>query len=189
MREWPYKDIKPRIIAEQYMEDNASGELRDYKFFCFDGKVKALFIASDRMTQGEETKFDFFDADYNHLPFRNGHPNASVLPNKPLNFDKMKELAAQLSAGYPQVRVDLYEVNGKVYFGELTFSTWAVWLRSNRKTGITNSENGLHYHLKQDKMGTVHTIENHLTAISRTIRRVLVSYSERQNIQKTKIDR
>lgn len=121
MREWPYKDIKPRIIAEQYMEDNASGELRDYKFFCFDGKVKALFIASDRMTQGEETKFDFFDADYNHLPFRNGHPNASVLPNKPLNFDKMKELAAQLSAGYPQVRVDLYEVNGKVYFGELTF--------------------------------------------------------------------
>ena len=55
------------------------------------------------MTQGEETKFDFFDADYNHLPFRNGHPNASVLPNKPLNFDKMKELAAQLSAGYPQV--------------------------------------------------------------------------------------
>lgn len=51
MREWPYKDIKPRIIAEQYMEDNASGELRDYKFFCFDGKVKALFIASDRMTQ------------------------------------------------------------------------------------------------------------------------------------------
>ena len=125
MREWPYKDIKPRIIAEQYMEDNASGELRDYKFFCFDGKVKALFIASDRMTQGEETKFDFFDADYNHLPFRNGHPNASVLPNKPLNFDKMKELAAQLSAGYPQVRVDLYEVNGKVYFGELTFFHWS----------------------------------------------------------------
>ena len=62
-REWPYKNVKPRIIAETYMEDIETQELRDYKFFCFDGKVKALFIAEDRQGD-EETKFDFFDADF-----------------------------------------------------------------------------------------------------------------------------
>ena len=123
-REWPYKDVKPRIIAEQYMEDEKTGELRDYKFFCFDGEVKALFIASDRFAEGEETKFDFFDADFNHLPFTNGHPNAKVWPEKPEKFEEMKELAAKLSAGIPQARIDFYEVNGKVYFGKITFFHW-----------------------------------------------------------------
>lgn len=125
MREWPYKNVKPRIIAEKYMVDNKTEELRDYKFFCFDGEVKALFIASDRQTKGEETKFDFFDADFNHLPFTNGHPNAKVLPEKPQCFEEMKQIAAKLSQGIPQVRVDLYEVKGKVYFGEMTFSHWS----------------------------------------------------------------
>lgn len=124
-REWPYKDVKPRIIAETYMEDQETGELRDYKFFCFDGMVKALFIATERASATEETKFDFFDESYNHLPFTNGHPNASQLPEKPVNFEKMKELAAKLSEGIPHLRVDFYEVNGKVYFGELTFSHWS----------------------------------------------------------------
>ena len=125
MREWPYKNVKPRIIAEQYMEDSKTAELRDYKFFCFDGTVKALFIASDRMTKGEETKFDFFDENYNHLPFQNGHPNANTLPEKPTCFNEMKQIAAKLSVGFPHVRVDLYEVNGKVYFGEMTFFHWS----------------------------------------------------------------
>ena len=87
-REWPYKNLRPRIIAEQYMEDTSTKELRDYKFFCFDGEVKALFIASDRQVKGEETKFDFFDMEYNHLPFTNGHPNARVMPEKPKGFEK-----------------------------------------------------------------------------------------------------
>ena len=125
MREWPYKDVEPRIIAEQYMEDDQTHELRDYKFFCFDGQVKALFIATERMKQGEETKFDFFDENFNHLPFTNGHPNAEVLPDKPVRFEEMKEIAAKLSKGIPHVRVDLYEVNGKVYFGEMTFFHWS----------------------------------------------------------------
>jgi len=124
-REWPYKDVPRKIIAEQYMEDEKTQELRDYKFFAFDGEVKALFIATDRQTQGEETKFDFFDMEYNHLDFTNGHPNASVLPEKPETFDRMKELAAILSKDIPQVRVDFYDVNGKIYFGELTFSHWS----------------------------------------------------------------
>ncbi|MBR2309186.1 MAG: glycosyl transferase [Oscillospiraceae bacterium] len=124
-REWPYEDVKPRILAEAYMEDNQTRELRDYKFFCFDGEVKALFIASDRQTEGEETKFDFFDAEYNHLPFINGHPNAKTPPEKPQCFEEMKELAAKLSKGIPHLRVDFYEVDGKIYFGELTFSHWS----------------------------------------------------------------
>lgn len=123
-REWPYKNVKPRIIAEQYMEDEKTKELRDYKFFAFDGDVRAVFIATERQIENEETKFDFFDAEFNHLPFTNGHPNAKVPPEKPINFEKMKELAAKLSKGIPQVRVDFYEVNGAVYFGELTFFHW-----------------------------------------------------------------
>lgn len=124
-REWPYKNVRPRIIAEQYMEDSVSEDLRDYKFFCFDGKVNALFIATERMNKDEETKFDFFDADFNHLPFTNGHPNAIVPPVKPSQFNLMKELSAKLSKEIPQVRVDFYEVNGKVYFGEMTFFHWS----------------------------------------------------------------
>ena len=124
-REWPYKNVKPRIIAETYMEDEETKELRDYKFFCFDGEVKALFIATDRANVTEETKFDFFDENYNHLQFTNGHPNAAKQPQKPMNFEKMKELARKLSEGIPHLRVDFYEVNGKIYFGELTFYHWS----------------------------------------------------------------
>lgn len=123
-REKAYKNIPRRIIAEEYREDSKTGELRDYKFFCFDGEPKALFIASDRQVEGEETKFDFFDMEYNHLPFTNGHPNAKILPEKPLCFEEMKELAAKLSRGIPHVRVDFYEVDGHVYFGEMTYSHW-----------------------------------------------------------------
>ena len=123
-REWPYKNVKPRIIAEQYMEDEKTAELRDYKFFAFDGEVKAMFIASERASETEETKFDFFDTDFNHLPFTNGHPNAKVPPEKPENFEEMKILAAKLSKGLPQARIDFYEVNGKIYFGEVTFFHW-----------------------------------------------------------------
>ena len=123
-REWPYKDVKPCIIAEEYMEDSTTHDLRDYKFFCFDGVVRALFIASDRQTDGEDTKFDFFDADFNHLDFSNGHPNADPIPMKPQSFETMKKLASVLSEGIPLLRVDFYEVDGRPYVGELTFSHW-----------------------------------------------------------------
>lgn len=122
-REYPYKNVPRRIIAEQYMEDE-SRELKDYKFFCFDGVPKYLFVATDRGRDDTETKFDFFDMDWNHLPFTNGHPNNPVTPEKPENFELMKELASKLSKGMPHVRVDLYNIQGKVYFGELTFFHW-----------------------------------------------------------------
>lgn len=120
-REWPYKNTKPRILAEPYLEDRATKELRDYKFFCFNGEPKALFVATERQTPGEEVKFDFFDMEYNHIEVKNGHPNAKVLPEKPQQFGLMKELAKKLSQNIPHVRVDFYEINGKVYFGEMTF--------------------------------------------------------------------
>ncbi len=118
-REYPYKDIKPRIIAEQFMVDESGTELKDYKFFCFDGECRMLFIATDRGIG--DVKFDFFDTDFNHLPFIQGHPWAKKEIKKPKGFKKMIELAELLSQGFPHVRVDLYDINGKIYFGELTF--------------------------------------------------------------------
>ena len=124
-REWPYKNITPRIICEKYMVDESGYELKDYKWFCFDGVPKALFIATDRGVKGEETKFDFYDADFNHLPFTNGHPNAYKEIKKPAGFELMKQLAAKLSQGQPHLRVDFYDINGEIYFGELTFYHWS----------------------------------------------------------------
>lgn len=120
-REWPYKDVKPRIIAEEYIESNAQGGLKDYKFFCFDGEVKALFIASDRYDKSEELKFDFFDSDFNFIEAYNGHPSSNGHVAKPGNFEEMKAIASKLSKGFPEVRIDLYSVGDKIYFGEYTF--------------------------------------------------------------------
>ena len=117
-REYPYKNVTPRIIAEQYMEDEY-GELRDYKVFCSDGKPWMMFIASNRQTG--LANFDFYDMEFNKLPIVNGHPNAPFKIDKPKSFDKMIELASKLSKGFIHVRVDFYDINGHLYFGELTF--------------------------------------------------------------------
>ncbi|WP_308285042.1 ATP-grasp fold amidoligase family protein [Prevotella sp.] len=117
-REWPYKNVNPVIFAEEYKEDEF-GELRDYKFFCFNGVVKALFVATDRSVG--HVKFDYFDRDFNHLDFTQSHPMSNVTLKKPDNFEKMIELAERLSKGLPHVRIDLYNCNGKIYFGEMTF--------------------------------------------------------------------
>lgn len=124
-REWPYKNVPPRIIAEEYLEPtDGSTDLPDYKWFCFSGEAKAMFIATNRFGEGD-TKFDFFDMEYRHLPFTNGHPNADETPVKPCAFDEMRVAAEKLSAGFPHVRVDFYETAKGVYFGEMTFSHWA----------------------------------------------------------------
>ncbi len=122
-REWPYKNVKRCIIAEPYMEDKATGELRDYKFFCFDGEPKALFVATERQKR-DEPCFDFFDSNFNHLDLKCSHPQANTPPQKPSSFEEMLELARKLSQGFPHIRVDLYEVNGRPYFGELTLYHW-----------------------------------------------------------------
>lgn len=124
-KEYPYRDLTPRIIAEEYKEDESGYELRDYKIFCFNGEPKILFVASDRQKAGEDTKFDFFDLNWNHLPFTNGHPNSKEHIAKPKNFEEMLEIAKKLSVGIPQVRIDLYNCNGQIYFGEITFFHWS----------------------------------------------------------------
>ena len=118
-REYPYKYVEPRILAEKYMVDESGTELKDYKFFCFDGRCKMLFIATDRNIG--DTRFDFYDENFNHLPFRQGHPWATKDIKKPEGFEEMVRLAEKLSVGFPHLRVDLYNINGKIYFGELTF--------------------------------------------------------------------
>lgn len=120
-REWVYKEIKPRIIAEKYIEATKEHALPDYKFFTFGGKVKALFVATDREKNNIETSFDFYDRDFHHIPVRNGHPNNPNGVIKPTRYDEMIELAEKLSKGTAHLRVDFYEVDGKIYFGELTF--------------------------------------------------------------------
>lgn len=118
-REYPYKNVKPRIIAEQYMEDMTTKELRDYKIFTFDGIAKALFIVSNR--QNGKTSADYFDINFKHLDFTWGYPHSKVKPLKPECFDEMVKAAEILAKGTVELRVDFYEVNGKAYFGEMTF--------------------------------------------------------------------
>ena len=118
LREWPYKNVPRRIIAEQYIESD-NNDLPDYKFFCFDGEVKALFVGTERGTGN--VKFDYFDANFNHLDLVQLHPMSGRIIPKPVCFEEMKEVASKLSKGIPHVRIDLYEVNGHAYFGEYTF--------------------------------------------------------------------
>lgn len=117
-REWPYKAVKPRIIAEKFLEDTINDALTDYKFFCFHGQPKLMYISKDR---GNEPRTDFFDMEFNHLPIKVRDPNADVMPEKPKQFERMQQLAKQLSEGIPHLRVDFYLVNENIYVGELTF--------------------------------------------------------------------
>lgn len=116
-REWAYKDVKPRVIAEQFMSDG-NARLTDYKFFCFGGEVKFMFIATGR---GADLRFDFFTREFEHMNITNGVPNAEIPPCKPSLYDEMILIAEKLAQGIPNVRVDLYEINGEIYFSEMTF--------------------------------------------------------------------
>lgn len=120
--EWVYKYVKPRVIAEKYMENIDGSELRDYKLFCFDGRPELLFLASDRYSKTEPLHFDWYDMELKHLPFETiGYPPKNVVIDYFPQWEEMKEVAKKLSQGFPHVRVDLYLINGQVYFGELTF--------------------------------------------------------------------
>lgn len=125
-REWPYKDVKPRIIAEPYLEDS-TGSLNDYKIYVFNGKAKALLIATDRQKTGADVKFDFFDHNGQHLPFRWGHENAIPTPKLPADFNRMKDMAELLGKEFSAVRIDFYDVDGNIYFGEITFFPSCGW--------------------------------------------------------------
>lgn len=117
-REYPYKDVKPCILAEQFMESDDDRGINDYKFFCFEGEPQMMFIATERST---DLRFDFYDMDFNHLDLYNLHPNSDRILEKPSTFEEMKSLCRKLTKGMKFVRLDLYEIDGKIYFGEYTF--------------------------------------------------------------------
>lgn len=113
-REWPYKGVERKIICEEYVENL---EDHNYKFFVFDGKMKFVYVAPYR-----EQTVDYFDEDYNHLDiYTRLHKCATMAPSKPECFEKMVEIAEKLGEGIPEVRVDLYESKGRIFFGEMTF--------------------------------------------------------------------
>ncbi len=117
-REWPYKNIERKIVIEQFMEDNKEKDLKDYKFYCFNGIPKYIVVISDRFTDFHET---YFDDKWNLLDLTEGGKPIDKKQKKPKNYDKMIEFSKILSKDIPFLRVDWYEVNGKLYFGELTF--------------------------------------------------------------------
>lgn len=120
-REWPYKNVKPRIIAEKYIESLEKDELMDYKLMCFNGKHKVTFVCSERFSENG-LKVTFFDKDWNVMPYeRRYHKRSKTAIMRPKSYEKMIEIAEKLSTNIPFLRVDFYEIQGKLLFGELTF--------------------------------------------------------------------
>ena len=118
-REWPYKDVKPRIIIEKKLESN-KGVPEDYKIFCFNGKARFWFYASDRDTH---VKFDYYNMEWNKLPFIQGHPNSDCSIEKPDLWEDMVSVAEFISKGFPNIRVDFFiDKYGQFYVGELTMT-------------------------------------------------------------------
>jgi len=121
LREWPYKNVPRRIIAEKYISSkDKPDDLPDYKFFCFNGEPKYCQVISGRET---DERIDFFDYEWNHQPFHEPkkYAFADLEPQRPTNLNKMWELAKQLSKGLSFARIDFYEVDQILYFGEITF--------------------------------------------------------------------
>lgn len=119
MREWPYKYVKPRIIAEELLNEEDEFGLKDYKFYCFNGEPKVLYVSYGR--QGNETYLDFYDIEFNKLNIRRpGFIQPKGIMEIPENYDEMVELATELSANEPHVRVDFYNINGQIKLGEFT---------------------------------------------------------------------
>lgn len=118
-REWPYKNVKPRIIIEKYMEDKKNKTLADYKIMCFQGVPKMSFTCTERFEEG--LKVTFFDINWNKMPFERKYPCSNKRILKPKNYNNMLKLSKILSKNTCFLRVDWYEINDKLYFGELTF--------------------------------------------------------------------
>jgi hypothetical protein len=112
LKEWPYDKIDKKILIEKYIGEEQK-ELNDYKFFCFNGIPKYLFVASGR-SKGNIT-FDFFDMQWNWINVKNAHKNSKIIHTKPPQFEKMIEICKIISKPFSQVRVDLYNVDGKIF--------------------------------------------------------------------------
>ncbi len=121
-REFAYKGLKPRIIADEFLDDDSGRELTDYKFWCFNGVPKVMYITN----KGKYVEENFYDMDFNPLEIDHGFPRTMPEYNRPSNFEEMKDLCTKLLCEIKPsfVRIDFFNVNGKVYFGEFTFYDW-----------------------------------------------------------------
>lgn len=120
-REWPYKNVRPRIIAEKLMTEKNGEEIKDFKIHVFDGIPKFILVCSDRFT-GNGFKEDFYDTFWVRMEVKRPNtPNREIPCEKPHNLEKMLDLSSFLSKGIPFSRIDFYEIDGKIYFGEITF--------------------------------------------------------------------
>ena len=119
-REWPYKNIRPRLICEKYLENKEFEELIDYKFYCYNNKPEMLFVCTGRFSAGG-LKYSAYDMDWNRISVYKGRPSIDIVMEKPDNLQAMITIASELCQGFPFIRVDLYSVKGKIVFGELTF--------------------------------------------------------------------
>lgn len=122
-REWVYKNVKPLIIVEKYIDPVHDEYMQDYKFFCFNGKPEFIYL-SRGMDKHEHATMCFYDTEFNMIPIkRKDYKWADLKPKKPKNYKKMLEIVSKLSEGMCHLRVDLYNVDGAIYFGEITFYT------------------------------------------------------------------
>lgn len=123
-REWPNSKVEKKVIVEEYMEDNSpdsNGELKDYKFYCFNGEPKFLYL-SQGLTNHKTARINYVNLNWEIEPFyRKDYLQFEKLPEKPIQFEKMIEFSRILAENIPFVRVDWYEINGLLYFGEMTF--------------------------------------------------------------------
>lgn len=119
-REWPYKNVKRCIIAEQYLEDKTFGDLVNYKFICINGKPEIMYIT----VKNDDIWENFYDMDFKQIDFTHGRHVYKHPIEKPQMFEKMKHVASQLAADVPNVRIDFYVVENKLYFSEYTFYDW-----------------------------------------------------------------
>ena len=124
-REWPYKNIERRILAEEYVEDDTFEDLVNYKFLCFGGEPKLMYIT----VKTDDIWEDFFDMDFNPVDMSYGRRKYVGLINRPACFDELKDLSRKLSAGIPFVRVDFYIIKGKIKFSEFTFYDWGGYVK------------------------------------------------------------
>ena len=120
LREWPYKNIPPRIIVDRFLDDHTGKELRDYKFWCFGGEPQFMYCT----IKGQNIYENFYDMDFKAIFINHNFPRHKPEFETPRNFDLMRELATKLSKNIPFVRVDFFDVDNHVYFGEFTFYDW-----------------------------------------------------------------
>lgn len=150
-REWPYKNVKPRILAETFLENAEGKELVEYKIFCFNGEAKIILVCKGQ-AHGNGRTNDYCDTNLQRFPFTSLYPNSKGELDKPALLPELLKTAEKLSQGIPQVRVDLYICNNQIYFGEFTFfhnsgfcsfdpkewdETLGSWIKLPKKQGET----------------------------------------------------